>query len=66
MYWCAVDWIPEQLVVVHLRIIVEGVVFERRFEADPDLSYRFMWDRRNAYNQKVYGIVTAAGQSDCS
>jgi len=55
------DQLPEDLLVVHLRVIVEGVVFERVFEADPDLRYRFTWDRRNAYNQKVYGIVTANG-----
>jgi len=57
------DDVPRRLVIVHLRIIVEGVVFERRFEADPDLKYRFTWDRRNAYNQKVYGIVTATGET---
>jgi len=56
------DDVPPDLVVVHLRVIVEGVVFERHFEADPDLRYRFTWDRRNAYNQKVYGIVTATGE----
>jgi len=54
--------LPEDLVIVHLRIIVEGLVFERVFEADPNLRYRFTWDRRNAYNQKVYGIVTANGE----
>ena len=56
------DHVPDELVTVHLRIIVEGLVFERVFEADPQLRYRFTWDRRNAYNQKVYGIVTASGQ----
>jgi len=56
------DDIPQQLVAVHLRVIVEGLVFERLFEADPGLRYRFTWDRRNAYNQKVYGIVTASGE----
>ena len=56
------DQLPEDLVIVHLRIIVEGLVFERVFEADANLRYRFTWDRRNAYNQKVYGIVTANGE----
>ena len=56
------DDVPQDLVVVHLRIIVEGLVYERMFEADPHLRYRFTWDRRNAYNQKVYGIVTANGR----
>jgi len=56
------DQLPEGLVIVRLRIVVEGLVFERVFEADPNLRYRFTWDRRNAYNQKVYGIVTANGE----
>lgn len=58
------DHIPEDLAIVHLRVVVEGLVFERQFEADPELRYRFTWDRRNAYNQKVYGIVTANGEID--
>jgi hypothetical protein len=49
------------LTVVRLRVVVEGVVFERDFEADSRLQYRFAWDRRNAYNQKVYGVATATG-----
>lgn len=56
------DDVPQELAIVHLRIIVEGLVFERMFEADPNLRYQFTWDRRNAYNQKVYGIVTANGE----
>ncbi len=55
------DNVPENLAVVHLRVSVEGLVFEKIFEADPGLKYKFAWDRRNAYNQKVYGIVTAHG-----
>ena len=56
------EHIPLDLAVVHLRVLVEGLVFERDFEADPNLRYKFAWDRRNAYNQKVYGIVTASGE----
>lgn len=56
------DWVPRDLVIIRLRVVVEGVVFEKEFEADADLLYRFTWDRRNAYNQKVYGIVTALGE----
>ncbi|ELU08904.1 hypothetical protein CAPTEDRAFT_159800 [Capitella teleta] len=52
--------VPVELRIVHLRVIVEGLVFERIFEADHGLKYKFAWDRRNAYNQKVYGIVTAS------
>ncbi len=41
---------------------MEGLVYEKIFEADAGLKYKFAWDRRNAYNQKVYGIVTAQGK----
>lgn len=51
------------LFTVHLRVTVEGVVHTELFEADPNLSYRFSWQRKNAYNQNVYGIVTARGKS---
>ena len=55
--------VPDDLAVVHLRVAVEGVVDERRFEARSYLKYTFAWDRRNGYNQKVYGIVTARGET---
>ena len=55
--------VPRDLVIVRLRVVVEGVVFERDLEADVNLEYRFTWDRRNAYNQKVYGVVTAIGET---
>lgn len=51
--------VPTHLFAIHLRITIEGLVFEHLFEADPSLEYHFVWDRKNAYNQKVYGIVTA-------
>lgn len=54
--------VPSDLRVVHLRVVVEGLVIERKFEADVNLKFKFAWDRRNAYNQKVYGIVTASGE----
>jgi hypothetical protein len=38
---------------------VSGVVFKKSFEADPDLKFAFEWDKRNVYNQKVYGVVDA-------
>ena len=53
--------VPDSLFLIRLRIVVEGVVFEKDFEADVRLQYRFAWDRRNAYNQKVYGVATATG-----
>ena len=54
--------VPTHLFIVRLKVVVEGVVFERDFEADVNLQYRYTWDRRNAYNQKVYGVVTATGK----
>ena len=56
------DHVPSNLGLVHLRVSVEGLVYETVFEADADLKYKFAWERRNAYNQKVYGIVTAHGK----
>lgn len=53
--------IPLALAVVHLRVSVEGIQFEKTFEADSELKYTYAWDRRNAYGQKVYGIVPARG-----
>ncbi|XP_076447152.1 teneurin-m-like [Babylonia areolata] len=53
------DKVPRALRLVHLRVAVEGVVLEQVFEADPNLKYTFVWNRLNAYNQKVYGIVAA-------
>ena len=38
---------------------VSGVVFKKNFEADPSLSFTFEWNKRNVYNQKVYGVVEA-------
>ena len=55
------DTVPRSLVSVRLRVVVEGVLFERDFEAEPSLKYCYAWDRRDAYNQKVYGIVVANG-----
>lgn len=56
------DQIPADLALVHLRILLVGKVFEEVFEADASLKYRLAWDRRNAYNQKVYGTTEATGQ----
>lgn len=53
--------IPETLRLVHLRIVVEGFLIEKTFEADPDIKYTFAWNKRNVYKQKVYGLTTARG-----
>ncbi|KAG8234383.1 hypothetical protein J437_LFUL015147, partial [Ladona fulva] len=50
---------PSSLILVHLRVEVEGSVFEKSFEADPGLEYTFAWNKRNVYKQKVYGVATA-------
>ncbi|XP_054167929.1 teneurin-m-like [Oppia nitens] len=51
--------IPKTLRLVYLRIIIEGILFEKTFEADPDIKYTYSWNKRNIYKQKVYGITTA-------
>ncbi|XP_064481434.1 teneurin-m-like isoform X2 [Ornithodoros turicata] len=50
--------IPDSLRLVYLRIVVEGILFEKTFEADPDIKYTFAWNKRNVYKQKVYGLTT--------
>ena len=51
--------IPDELQLVHLQIIVEGVLFKQTFEANTNLNYEYSWDRRNAYEQRVYGFTNA-------
>ncbi|GFR19463.1 teneurin-m [Trichonephila clavata] len=53
------DSIPADLVLIHLRISIEGILFEKLFEADPAVKYTYAWNRRNVYRQKVYGVATA-------
>lgn len=54
--------IPAQLTSVHLTVKVEGIVFKKVFEGNANLKYRFAWNRRNAYNEKVYGVVRVTGK----
>lgn len=51
--------IPSSLAKVHLVVRVAGNVFRRSFESDPDLTFTYSWDKKNVYNQKVYGLVEA-------
>jgi RHS repeat-associated protein len=51
--------IPTSLKTIHLRITIEGVLFEKTFEADPNLKYTYSWTRLNIYRQRVYGTTTA-------
>ncbi|OQR79684.1 teneurin-3-like [Tropilaelaps mercedesae] len=53
------DTIPASLQLIHLKIYIEGVMFERLFEADPAIQFTYAWNRRNTYRQKVYGIALA-------
>ncbi|GFV84126.1 teneurin-m [Trichonephila clavipes] len=57
------DSIPADLVLIHLRISIEGILFEKLFEADPAVKYTYAWNRRNVYRQKVYGVATATAQN---
>ncbi|XP_067944760.1 teneurin-m-like [Watersipora subatra] len=51
--------IPSKLFLVHLKIVVEGVVHTEIFEADPNLTYKYSWNKQNAYQQNIYGIRPA-------
>ncbi|XP_075053488.1 teneurin-3 isoform X12 [Mixophyes fleayi] len=51
--------IPFNLMKVHLMVAVVGRLFQKWFPASPNLSYTFIWDKTDAYNQKVYGLSEA-------
>ncbi|QQP39609.1 Uncharacterized protein FKW44_020548, partial [Caligus rogercresseyi] len=56
---------------IFLRITIEGVLFQKTFEADPDLKYTYSWQRLNVYRQRVFGTTTAVvkvgySYSDCA
>ncbi|XP_017957287.2 teneurin-m isoform X2 [Drosophila navojoa] len=53
------DTIPASLHLIHLRITIEGILFERVFEADPGIKFTYAWNRLNIYRQRVYGVTTA-------
>ncbi|XP_050092501.1 teneurin-m isoform X3 [Anopheles aquasalis] len=53
------DTIPATLKLIYLRITIEGILFERVFEADPGIKFTYPWNRLNIYRQRVYGITTA-------
>lgn len=55
--------IPFNLMKVHLMVAVEGRLFRKWFAAAPDLSYYFIWDKTDVYNQKVFGLSEAFGKS---
>ncbi|XP_050695509.1 teneurin-m-like isoform X5 [Eriocheir sinensis] len=51
--------IPETLRRIYLRITIEGLLFEKTFEADPDIKFTYAWNRLNVYRQRVYGVTWA-------
>ena len=53
------DKIPSTMQKIHLRITIEGELFEKIFEADPNLKYTYSWKGINVYRQRVYGTTTA-------
>ncbi|KAK0093016.1 hypothetical protein PV326_000107, partial [Microctonus aethiopoides] len=53
------DTIPPTLNLIHLRITIEGILFEKTFEADPVIKFTYAWNRLNVYRQRVYGVTTA-------
>ncbi|XP_069826830.1 teneurin-2 [Dendropsophus ebraccatus] len=48
--------VPLNLIKVHLMVAVEGHLFQKTFQASPNLAYTFVWDKNDAYGQKVYGL----------
>ncbi|XP_061690112.1 teneurin-3 isoform X3 [Syngnathoides biaculeatus] len=53
------DRLPFGLMKVHLMVAVMGRQLQKSFPAFPDLSYTFIWDKTDAYGQKVYGLAEA-------
>lgn len=53
------DRIPSSLRRVHLRIVLEGILFRKVFEADPAIKFTYAWNRMNVYRQSVYGVTVA-------
>ncbi|XP_039745810.1 teneurin-m isoform X3 [Pararge aegeria] len=51
--------VPATLALIHLRITIEGILFEKTFEADPVIKFTYPWNRLNVYRQRVYGVTTA-------
>lgn len=51
--------IPISLTHVHVHVEIEGSVHTKTYEADPNLTHTFAWNKRNVYKQKVYGVAQA-------
>ncbi|TNM86187.1 hypothetical protein fugu_008458, partial [Takifugu bimaculatus] len=53
--------VPFNLMKVHLMVAVVGRLFQKWFPAQPNLSYTYIWDKTDAYGQRVYGLSEAVG-----
>lgn len=53
--------VPLNLIKVHLMVAVEGHLFQKSFQASSNLAYTFIWDKTDAYGQRVYGLSDAVG-----
>uniref|UniRef100_A0A6Q2YW04 Teneurin-2 n=1 Tax=Esox lucius TaxID=8010 RepID=A0A6Q2YW04_ESOLU len=51
--------VPLSLAKVHLMVAVEGHLFQKWFHASPNLAYSYIWDKTDAYRQRVYGLTEA-------
>lgn len=51
--------IPKTLTHVHVGVEIEGALHVKTYEADPNLTHTFAWNKRNVYKQKVYGVSIA-------
>jgi hypothetical protein len=54
--------IDDDLLQIHLSISIEGIYFNKRFDATSNLIYDYEWSRRNAYDQNVHGLAEAIGK----
>ncbi|XP_008203483.1 teneurin-a isoform X4 [Nasonia vitripennis] len=52
-------FIPKSLTHVHVHVEIEGSLHTKTYEADPELTHTFAWNKRNVYKQKVYGVAQA-------
>ncbi|XP_043910272.1 teneurin-1 isoform X2 [Protopterus annectens] len=49
--------VPNGLAKVHLKVIVEGRLFQKLFPAGPNLVYTYAWNKTDIYGQKVSGLT---------
>lgn len=56
--------VPLSLAKVHLMVAVEGHLLQKWFHASPNLAYSYIWDKTDAYRQRVHGLTEALGKWD--